>query len=114
MKLNGVDIKLNLSTKKDYKTLKKAFDVVFSKSKKLDSRLIDGTITQEKREKKEINLIRNFFETILTFDDAKRLLATCSSYGDYYKIFRNFVQLLGTTSVLLDISKRLKDNKKKI
>ena len=66
MKLGGIDIKLNLSTKKDYKTLKKAFNVIFSKSKKLDSKLLDGTITQEKREKNEIKLIRNFFETILT------------------------------------------------
>lgn len=113
MKINNIDIKFNLTDKKEFNKFNDAFIEVSYKAKKLEDKFQNNEISKEDFERKQIKVIKKFFKTITTEEKAQDLFETCTNFKDYFTIFQKATQMCNATVMLYSCLKGVKNSNPK-
>lgn len=113
MKINNIDIKFNLTDKKEFNKFNDAFIEVSYKAKKLEDKFQNNEISKEDFERKQIKVIKKFFKTITTEEKAHDLFETCTNFKDYFTIFQKATQMCNATVMLYSCLKSVKNSNPK-
>jgi hypothetical protein len=101
MKINGIYIEFNPDeNSENFKNFDNAYSTIAKKSKKNEEKLSNKEISKQKFEKKQVKLIKNFFESITDCETSEKLFETCCNINDYINIFRKCTRMVSCTRIL--------------